>query len=195
MLFRSPTAITYGTSTPANGFTTTGLNGSDSFVLSYTYAGTGTTSYAASTTAPTAAGTYSITPAITSWTSGSASTYSSINYVAGSLTINKKALTVTPDSINITYGTASPSYTFSVTGFKSGEDATNAANYSAPSCTSSGYSATNAATTTSSITCSGGSATNYSFTTTATATVTQAPLVVAAEAKSVTYGEIGRAHV
>jgi hypothetical protein len=188
----SPSAITYGSSTPANSFTTSGLNAADTITsVTYTYAGTGQTVYAASATEPTAAGTYSITPsAVVFSVAGVAAKYSSITYNAGTFTISKKALTVTPAATNIVYGTATPSFAATVEGFITGESASNAASYVAPTCSVSGYSATSNAGATFTISCSGGSAANYTFTTTATATatVTKAPLSITPDAKSVTYG-------
>ena len=67
-----------------------GLVGSDQLNnaggTTYTFAGIGSTSYASSTTQPTVAGTYSITPSAVAFTTGSASNYN-IFYVAGTLTI------------------------------------------------------------------------------------------------------------
>lgn len=54
--------------------------------MTYTYAGTGSTVYAASTAAPTAPGTYSVTPSAAVFSNGSASNYNT-TYVAGTLTI------------------------------------------------------------------------------------------------------------
>ncbi len=68
-----------GYSTFAGSEDSTALGGS----LVYTFAGTGGTSYGSSTTPPTNAGTYSITP------SGLTSANYSFSYVAGTFTINK----------------------------------------------------------------------------------------------------------
>ena len=62
--------------------------------VTYTYVGTGSTTYGPSTTAPTAAGTYSITPSAAVFSTGSASNYV-ITYDPGTLTIQRIALTVT----------------------------------------------------------------------------------------------------
>ena len=79
------------------------LAGSDTFTaLTYTYSSAG---YSASQTAPTNAGTYTITPSAASFSVGSASNYS-INYETATLTINKanqSSLTIT--SITSKYGT------------------------------------------------------------------------------------------
>ncbi len=95
--------ITYGHSfTPS--FTPIGLKGSDAISsVTYTYAGTGSTIYGPSTTQPTAAGTYSVTPSAAVFSSGSASDYT-ITYTAGTLTINQASLTVTAANETITYG-------------------------------------------------------------------------------------------
>ena len=79
------------------------LTGSDTFTaLTYTYFSAG---YSASQTAPTNAGTYTITPSAASFSVGSASNYS-INYETATLTINKanqSSLTIT--TITSKYGT------------------------------------------------------------------------------------------
>lgn len=63
------------------------LHGSDALSgVNYRYAGTGSTTYASSLTAPTGGGTYSITPSAAVFSSGSAANYA-ITYVAGSLSI------------------------------------------------------------------------------------------------------------
>jgi hypothetical protein len=81
-----------GTVTPSA--TVGGLVGTDTGAVStatYTYAGTGSTTYASSITAPTAAGTYSITPSAATVTvspTADATNYGlTYNYVAGTLTI------------------------------------------------------------------------------------------------------------
>jgi hypothetical protein len=190
----SPAAIFYGGTKAADTFTATGLNALDSINgLTYTYRGTGLTSYGPSETAPTDAGTYSITPsAATFVNAASAARYSSITYAVGLFTINKKALTVTPTAAqSITYG-SSASLAFEVTGFANSQTTSTAAGYVAPSCAVSTYTITSNAGTTHTITCSGGSANNYTFTTTATAvaTVAKAPLTVIPDAKSLTYGDV-----
>ena len=137
-------------------------------------------------------GTYAITPSAATFSSGSSSNYSTITYSAGSFSITKAALTVTPTAgQSVTYGTSSPTYAFTVSGFKNSETTSTAAGYVAPTCSASGYSATLAAASTFTISCSGGSATNYSFVTTATtsATVSQAQLTVSPTSQSLTYGD------
>ena len=82
--------FTYGGSaSPGFSVTSGALVGSDAILsATYSYAGTGSTTYPSSTTAPSNAGTYSVTPSAAVFSSGSASNYT-INYVAGSLTISK----------------------------------------------------------------------------------------------------------
>ncbi len=107
-----------------------GLGTGDTATVSaatYTYVGTGATTYAASTTAPTAVGTYSVTPSaatvtITPTTDASkyATTYT---YVAGTLTITPATLTVTAGNLSITAGgTVTPTVTAS--GFAGSDGAT-----------------------------------------------------------------------
>jgi hypothetical protein len=131
-----------------------------------------------------------VTPSAATITGPGASAYSTITYTPGFFTISKKNLVVTPNNTNVVYGTASPVFTPTITGWEFSQTATNAASYVAPVCSASGYSATSNATSTFTISCTGGSAANYTFTTTATATatVTQAPLTITPDAKSVTYG-------
>ena len=96
----------YGANHPAITNSVIGLVGSDEISeISYTYAGTGSTSYFASTTNPSNAGTYSITPLITSLSSGSLNNYD-ITYDQAELTISKvdqSALNIT-SSTSATYG-------------------------------------------------------------------------------------------
>jgi outer membrane protein OmpA-like peptidoglycan-associated protein len=69
--------------------------------VTYTYAGTGSTSYGPSTTAPTAAGTYSVTPSAVTLSSGSLSSYS-VTYVAGTLTISAVSSSLLPLALHFT---------------------------------------------------------------------------------------------
>ena len=84
----NPVSITYGSSLSMT-YAATGLEGADSDSgVTFTYAGTGSTSYADSTTAPTSAGTYSATPSQLLLSSGLTSNYT-ITYVPANLTISK----------------------------------------------------------------------------------------------------------
>jgi hypothetical protein len=73
--------------------------------LTYTYEGTGSTNYPASTTVPTAIGTYSITPSAPVFSTGSASRYN-ISYSLGSLVIQAQptAITITAQSQTVESG-------------------------------------------------------------------------------------------
>jgi hypothetical protein len=188
----SPATIFYGGTKASDTFTVTGLNASDSITgLTYTYSGTGSTIYGPTLTAPTAAGTYAITPSAVTFVGGAttAAKYSNITYTPASFEIAKKALTVTPTNQDIVYG-ATAAISFGVTGFIAGESDANAAGYTAPTCVVSTYSVTSITGSTHAITCSGGLATNYSFSpaSAATATVVKATLSVVPDAKSVNYG-------
>ena len=108
-----------------------GFVGSDAATVTsatYTYVGTGSTVYGPSTTPPTNAGTYSMTPsaATLNFTSGSAADYSLPNtYVAGTLTIAKATLSVTAANQNVTYtGSQVAADTSSVSGLLGSDAAT-----------------------------------------------------------------------
>jgi hypothetical protein len=78
------------TVSPSHTVTVGELAGSDTISgMTFTYAGTGGTSYAASTTPPTAVGTYSVTPSAASFIVGLASDYA-ISYAPGTLSIVEK---------------------------------------------------------------------------------------------------------
>lgn len=78
------------------------LIGSDDITsVTYSYAGTGSTTYASSTTAPTAVGTYSVTASQAVFSSGLGANYS-ITYTAGSFAIQAK-LTRTLNFETLTY--------------------------------------------------------------------------------------------
>jgi outer membrane protein OmpA-like peptidoglycan-associated protein len=101
-------SIAFGASTPTPSVSAPALQGNDAIgSATYTYAGTGSTTYAASSTAPTAVGTYSITPSAAVFSSGSASNYA-ISYAAGTFTITKANQTITFASISDTTRAASP---------------------------------------------------------------------------------------
>lgn len=94
----------------------------------YTYAGTGATSYGPSTTRPTNVGTYSITPsaATVNFTSGSSASYPPpYIYVVGQLTIFQATLTVTANN-QILADTGSPAVpdASTVVGLVGGDTAT-----------------------------------------------------------------------
>ena len=91
-------SISFG-STFTNAYTAGALVGSDAIsTVTYTYQGTGATTYGPSTTAPTAVGTYSITPAVAGLSTGTLSNYN-FSYTAGTLTIGTATLSE-PSSVS-----------------------------------------------------------------------------------------------
>ena len=80
--------VAFGTAVVSGFSVTTGSLASTDRIsaLTFTYEGTGSTTYATSTTAPTAIGTYSVTPSVAVFGSGSDADYT-IVYAAGTLTI------------------------------------------------------------------------------------------------------------
>ena len=148
--------------------------------VTYTYSGTGSTIYSASTTPPTQIGTYSVTPSSAVFSSGSATFYSSITYNPGYFSITKAPVTIVPSATSIVYGSANPSLTFTLDGLKYGESQNSLAGYVAPTCTTTYSTTTSVLQSPASVTCSGGSATSYSFTsgTANVLTITPRPLSV-----------------
>jgi outer membrane protein OmpA-like peptidoglycan-associated protein len=112
--------ITFGAPVVST-YTVSGLEGSDSDSgVTYTYAGTGSTTYAGSTTAPVNAGTYSVTPSAVTLSSGLTSNYS-ITYNAANFTINKASqatITAVPATNTVTYAPSpgEPTVALSTTG-------------------------------------------------------------------------------
>jgi YVTN family beta-propeller protein len=111
----STQSIAVGSTVPTGYSLTSGnLVGTDAISgLTYTYSGTGSTSYSASTTPPTAAGTYSITPSNATFSPGNASNYA-VTYSPGTLTISANAITITAGSQTINFGSTATS-SFSIT--------------------------------------------------------------------------------
>ena len=94
----SPSAITYGDSTPVNTFSDSGLAGTDDISsVTYRYYDSSGNTLLADT--PTNAGTYKIRSSVPIFASGSSSNYS-ITHVDGTLTINKKSRTISIDEIS-----------------------------------------------------------------------------------------------
>ena len=124
-------SLTYtGSAAAADSSMVTGLIGTDAATVTsatYTYTGTGGTTYGPSTTRPTAVGTYSVTPsaATLNFSSGSASNYSTpYTYVAGALTISKATLTVTANSLIVAYPASVPAGSSTVSGLQGTDAAT-----------------------------------------------------------------------
>jgi len=109
--------VSFGGSFTPSASVTAGLTAGDTAALSgtiFTYTGTGSTTYAASTTEPTAVGTYSVTPSgstVTVTPAADQSKYSThYAYVSGVLTITAPVLTVNAADVSIKVGgTVTPS--------------------------------------------------------------------------------------
>ncbi|MGD9700058.1 beta strand repeat-containing protein, partial [Acinetobacter sp.] len=84
--------------------------------ITYSYSGTGTTTYASSNTAPVNAGTYQVVAMVASDGNYNQATSSAFNF-----TINKAPLTVTAEDKTVTYGDAIPALTYTITGFVNNE--------------------------------------------------------------------------
>lgn len=129
--------------TPSFSVTSGALVGSDAISgVTYTYQGTGSTNYPASTTVPTAVGTYSVTPSAATFSIGSASNYS-ITYNPGSLVIQAQptAITITAQSLSVQAG-QTPSPQFAITsGALNGSDAISGVTYSYHGLGSTSYAA------------------------------------------------------
>jgi gliding motility-associated-like protein len=133
------------------------------------------------TTATTASpvNTYAITA------SGAASNNYSISYVAGTLTVDKVALTITADNQRKAYGAALPALTLSYAGFVNAETEANLTTQATPATTATAASAVN----TYPITASGAASNNYNISYVAgTLTVDKVALTITADNKSKNYG-------
>jgi type II secretory pathway pseudopilin PulG len=143
----------------------------------YTYNGTGATTYGPSITAPTNVGTYSVTPSAATLTfaSGNASNYSTtLTYVAGTLTINR-ALQAALSITTINGGNHSTGYLLNTTGGSgTGAVTYSATNGSANSCSVSGSTLTANKGGTCIVTATKAADSNYSATSSVATTVTLA---------------------
>jgi hypothetical protein len=143
----------------------------------YTYNGTGSTTYGPSITAPTNVGTYSVTPSAATLTfaSGNASNYSTtLTYVAGTLTINR-ALQAALSITTINGGNHSTGYLLNTTGGSgTGAVTYSATNGSANSCSVSGSTLTANKGGTCIVTATKAADSNYSATSSVATTVTLA---------------------
>ncbi len=130
-------------------------------------------------TAASPVGTYTITA------SGAADPNYNINYVLGTLTIDKAPLTITADNQSSTYGAALPTLTTSYSGFVNGDNA--ASLTTAPTLSTTATSASPAGSYP--ITASGAVDPNYTITYAAgTLTIGKAALTVTADNQSSIYG-------
>ena len=168
---------TYGTTNPIFGGTIAGLLNNDPV----------TATYASAATTNSAAGTYSIIPALND--PGTRLGNYTITTNNGTLTVSKAALLVAVSNASRAYGSTNPVFTASYSGFANGETSASGTISGSPALISSA--ATNSAIGTYVITNSLGTlaSPDYSFTfTNGTLTVTQATLLVSADAKSRSYG-------
>ena len=168
-------AVTYGDAVPTY---TANYSG---FVLGENENELGGSLQFACTYAPgSAVGEYTITP------SGLTSGNYAITFTPGTLTVSKKALTVTADNKTVTYGDAVPTYTVSYDGMTAGDTAADLGGSLQFACTYAPGSAVGEYT----ITPSGLTSGNYAITfTPGTMTVSKKALTVTADNKTVTYGD------
>ena len=168
-------AVTYGDAVPTY---TANYSG---FVLGENENELGGSLQFACTYAPgSAVGEYTITP------SGLTSGNYAITFTPGTLTVSKKALTVTADNKTVTYGDAVPTYTVSYDGMTAGDTAADLGGSLQFACTYAPGSAVGEYT----ITPSGLTSGNYAITFTPGAlTVNKKVLTVTADNKTVTYGD------
>ena len=166
--------ITYGDSAPASSALTATISGFVNSQALATSGVSGSPSCSLNTPVPTNAGTYTNEIVCTINTLSAANyDFPSANFVAGTYTIDKATLTVTPDNKTITWPAADPTFTYTLTGFKYSETKSvigDAAGELLPTCGTAAAGPHNAGSYT--ISCSGGSDNNYTFDYTATATLT-----------------------
>ena len=170
---------TYGDANPA--FTAT-LSGFVNGEVLATSGVTGSAALASAANAASHAGTYAITAAQGTL---AASNYDFTTFNNGTLTVGKKALSVTADDKSKTYGDANPALTVSYSGFLTGEAAT--VLDTAPTASTAASAASNAGTY--AITAAGGLDGDYSFSyVPGTLTVGKKGLTVTADDKGKVHG-------
>jgi gliding motility-associated-like protein len=136
----------------------------------------------ATASASVAGSPYSITA------SGAVNDNYTISYVAGSLTINKVALTITADNQTKAYGAALPTLTASYTGFVNNDDATSLTTQ--PTLVTTALASSSVAGSPYSITASGAVNDNYTISYVAgTLTIDKAALTITATNATKTYGQ------
>lgn len=172
----------YGASDPTWSAAITGFVNSESATISdtsFTFAGTGGTSYSSSATAPSNIGSYLITPsgATTTFSSGSIDNYN-ISYATGMYSISTSPRTVTIAAKTKVYGGSDPSLTYTLDTPLAGADSAEAT-WSRASGDSVGNYLLSLSLANS----------NYAFTYTGAAlSITKATLTATASSPSVTYG-------
>ena len=124
----------------------------------------------------------------TSSCSGAAAANYTINYVAGTVTINKAPLTITASSGTMAYGGTPPTVTASYTGFVNSDTAANLS--SQPNCVPGASSTSSVAGSPYTSSCSGAVDGDYTITyATGNVTVTKAVLTVTGDPQSRAYGD------
>ncbi len=148
----------YGDASATAGFTNSALVGSDA-ISGVTNTFTASSPSYNSTSVPTLAGTYTLTPSAPVFSTGSSSNYT-ITYVTVSYVINKKALTITASSHSVTEGDPVPTITATYATFAYSETA---ADLSGTQTCSTVYTTSSAAGSYAS-SCSGYTSDNYTIT-------------------------------
>jgi hypothetical protein len=151
----------------------------------------GTDTVAVLTTTPTCTTAYTPTSGVGSTPStscaGAAALNYTFNYVAGTVTVGSRSLTVTASNASVTYGDPVPTITASYAGFVNGE--TEAALTPAATCTTA-YTPTSAAGSTPATSCAGAGSSNYTFTyVPGTVTIAQKTATVTAGGGAKVYGQ------
>jgi hypothetical protein len=169
LTWSAPSAITYGTDLSAS-------------QLNATASVSGTFVYTPALGTKLAAGTHTLSVTFTPDSTDYASATTTV-----SITVNKKALTITASSESLPYGSAIPTIMPSYSGFISGESAT--ALTTQPEC-STVYTRLSTTNTSQATTCTGATAANYAITATDGAvTVTKRFVTVTASSPSRAYGD------
>ena len=169
----------YGTSNPTFTYSYSGFQNSDTDIVI-----TGTPTLTTNATVTSNAGTYSITPDVSSL---SATNYE-FNAVISTLTITKATLNVTANSAGKAYGQNNPSFSFSYSGFKNSDPSSVVSG--TPELTSSATNTSNAGTYDIVPDVSRLSSTNYDFVSVnGTLTIYKAIVMVQADNKTRTYGD------
>ena len=122
--------------------------------VTYSYVGVAPTSYSASATKPTNAGSYSVTATVATDTN-----YLSATSAPYTFTISKSALEITASSPTVIYGAAKPSINAIYAGLVNGEATTVVTGLSCDT----GYTTTSPAGSLPATSCSGGTASNYTI--------------------------------
>jgi hypothetical protein len=144
----------------------------------------GSVSFAGTSQGAINAGSYAITP------SGLSAANYTVNFVSGTLTVNKAALTLTGNDATREYGAADPAFSSTLTGFVNGETAVTAGVIGSAGGVSSALAASPVGTYAYTPTAGTYAAANYAFTqfVDGRVTVTPATLSIVAQAATRTYG-------